>query len=48
MIVAPPPGDISQELKVKVIDTGGLKPADVPTKKPKDDHRNFADHLMAI
>ena len=48
MIVKPPPGEIDGEYKVKIIDTGSLKPADVPTKKLKDDHRHFVDHLLAI
>lgn len=48
MIAKPPPGEIDGEHKIKIIDTGSLKPADVPMTKPKDDHRHFVDHLVAI
>ena len=48
MIAAPPTGAIEDEYKIKVIDTGSLKPADATTTKPKDDHRHFVDHLVAI
>ena len=48
MIANPPPGEIDGEYKIKIIDTGSLKPADVPITKPKDDHRHFVDHLVAI
>ena len=33
MIASPPPGDTDGEHKIKIIDTGSLKPADPPTKK---------------
>ena len=48
MIAKPAKGDMGGEHKIKVIDTGSLKPDDPPTTKPKDDHRHFVDHLMAI
>ena len=48
MIAKPAPGEIDGEYKIKIIDTGSLKPADAPTTKPKDDHRHFVDHLVAI
>ena len=48
MIANPPPGDIDSTYKIKIIDTGSLKPAGGPTTKPKDDHRHFVDHLVAI
>lgn len=48
MIANPAQGDIAGEHKIKVIDTGSLKPDDRPTAKPKDDHRHFVDHLVAI
>ena len=48
MIAQPAPGEMNGEYKIKIIDTGSLKPADAPTAKPKDDHRNFVDHLVAI
>ncbi|MCY4623568.1 MAG: protein kinase [Chloroflexi bacterium] len=48
MIASPPPGEIAGGYKVKIIDTGSLKPADQPLSKPKDDHRHFVDHLVAI
>jgi hypothetical protein len=48
MICPPPPGSLSGSWGIKVIDTGSLKPATQALHKPKDDHRHFADHLVAI
>ena len=48
MIANPPLGQMDGEYKIKIIDTGSLKPADGPMAKPKDDHRNFVDHIEAI
>ena len=48
MIEEPQKGDVSQEAKVKVIDTGSMKLATTPTRKPKDDYRWFAEHLLLI
>ncbi|MBW1669089.1 MAG: hypothetical protein JRJ66_13780 [Deltaproteobacteria bacterium] len=48
MIEEPEKGDVVQEAKVKVIDTGSMKLASVPTRKPKDDYRWFAEHLLLI
>ena len=48
MIARPAPGEIGGEFKIKIIDTGSLKPAEAPMTKPKDDHRHFVDHLVAI
>ena len=48
MIANPAQGDIAGEHRIKVIDTGSLKPDDRPPAKPKDDHRHFVDHLVAI
>lgn len=48
MIADPAPGDLSDETTFKIIDTGSLKSADQSTKKPKDDHHNFVEHLVAI
>ena len=48
MIANPPLGQIDSEYKIKIIDTGSLKPVDGPITKPKDDHRNFVDHIGAI
>ena len=48
MIANPPPGEIGGEFKIKVIDTGSLKPSNLPLTKPKDDHANFVDHLVEI
>ena len=48
MIANPAPGEIDGEYRIKIIDTGSLKPADVPTTKLKDDHRHFIEHLVAI
>ena len=44
----PREGDLSQEWSIKVIDTGSMKPADSPTKKPKDDHRHVVDQLVLL
>ena len=48
MIASPAIGEIAGEHKIKIIDTGSLKPDDRSTAKPKDDHRHFVDHLVAI
>ena len=48
MIANPAQGDIAGEHRIKIIDTGSLKPDDRPTAKPKDDHRHFVDHLVGI
>lgn len=48
MICRPRPGDLPPELKVKVIDMGSLKSAAVATKKGKDDHRWFTEHVVDI
>ena len=48
MIAKPPPGEIDGEFKIKIIDTGSLKPSNSPLTKPKDDHANFVDHLVDI
>jgi predicted heme/steroid binding protein len=48
MLERPALGMLSDTLRVKIIDTGSLKPLDQPTKKGKDDHRNFIEHLVAI
>jgi energy-coupling factor transporter ATP-binding protein EcfA2 len=48
MLEQPAHGLLSDTLKVRVIDTGSLKPLNVPTKKSKDDHRNFVEHLISI
>ena len=48
MIAKPALGEIDGDFKIKLIDMGSLKPADAPTNKPKDDHRHFVDHLVAI
>lgn len=48
MLERPAPGMLSDTWKVKVIDTGSLKLLNLPTKKPKDDHRQFIEHLISI
>jgi|LGOV01.1.fsa_nt_gb tRNA A-37 threonylcarbamoyl transferase component Bud32 len=56
MIMEPEQGDISRELKVKVIDTGSMKQLSSPKRKPKDnqpwfredDYQWFAEHLLLI
>jgi serine/threonine protein kinase len=48
MIVPPGPGDLSQVYSVKIIDTGSLKNASLPLRKPLDDHLQFVKHLIMI
>jgi hypothetical protein len=48
MLARPADGGLSPEWSIKVIDTGSMKPADSPIKKPKDDHRHFIDHLVLL
>ena len=48
MLERPREGDLKQEWSIKVIDTGSMKPADSPTKKPKDDHRHVVDQLVRL
>ena len=48
MIAKPPPGEIEGEFKIKIIDTGSLKPSSSPLTKAKDDHENFVVHLVEI
>ena len=49
MLEKPGAGEIvSNEVKVKIIDTGSLKSSEVPSQKKKDDHRWFAEHLIDI
>jgi serine/threonine protein kinase len=48
MLARPDPDALGSTWTVKVIDTGSLKPGDAPTKKEKDDHRNFIDQLVSI
>jgi hypothetical protein len=48
MLAKPVAGGLSPEWAIKVIDTGSMKPADSPKKKPKDDHRHFVDHLVLL
>jgi hypothetical protein len=49
MIQKPQEGSIFlNEMKVKVIDTGSLKPANIPTQKEKDDHAWFTEHVIDI
>jgi len=42
------PNRLSKELLVKIIDTGSLKSSGNTTKKEKDDHIWFAEHLVTI
>jgi len=48
MIEEPEEGDVAGEAKVKVIDTGSMKHADAPRRKPRDDHRWFSEHVLLI
>ena len=48
MLARPVEGKLSSEWTIKIIDTGSMKPSNVPTNKPKDDHRHFVDHLVLL
>lgn len=48
MLARPPSGDLYGEWTIKIIDTGSLKLADSDLTKPKDDHRNFVEHIILI
>jgi hypothetical protein len=48
MIVETPQAHISPELRIKIVDNGSMKPLETPTKKEKDDHANFVEHLVEI
>ena len=48
MLARPVPGTLSSEWTIKIVDAGSMKPADYPSKKPKDDHRHFVDHLVLL
>ena len=42
------PNALTKQLLVRIIDTGSLKSSDNTTKKEKDDHIWFAEHLITI
>ena len=42
------PGMPKDKWSVKIIDTGSLKVLDNPTKKLKDDHQHFVEHIVQI
>lgn len=48
MIAPPPPGDLSQVHKVRIIDMGSLKPSSAPRSKRLDDHERFVEHVISI
>jgi len=48
MIEPPKKETLSEELTVKVIDMGSLKPFDEPLTKEKDDHGWFTEHLVRL
>jgi hypothetical protein len=48
MLVPPRQGDLDGIWTVKIIDLASLKPLSKQTRKPRDDHRWFAEHLVAI
>ena len=48
MLQRPVHGDFSNEWKIKVVDTGSMKPADSASRKSRNDHRNFVGHLVLL
>lgn len=48
MLARPVPGSLSDRWSIKIVDTGSLKPISIPSKKDKDDHKQFVHHLVAI
>ena len=48
MLARPVSGDLPAEWKIKIVDTGSMKPADSRLTKPKDDHRNFVEQLVLL
>ena len=49
MIAKPLEGSLEEDqIRVKVIDMGSLKPLETPSRKDKDDHEWFASHLIDI
>jgi len=48
MLARPAPAELFQEWSVKIIDTGSMKSVDSQTRKRKDDHRHFVDHLVLL
>ena len=48
MLARPVNRGLTAEWKVKVIDTGSMKPIAAPTTKPKDDHQHFVDHIVLL
>src|SRR6185295_4718903 len=48
LLVPPPKGDFERTWTVKVVDMASLKEAEKLSRKPRDDHRWFAEHLVAL
>lgn len=48
MLENPPDGALLSSLRVRIIDTGSMKPLNIATKKPADDFRRFVEHLVEI
>jgi len=48
VMIASPRCETGSSHRIKVIDTGSLKSLSELTRKAKDDHRNFVDHIVAI
>ena len=48
MLARPEEGGLRSEWSIKIVDTGSMKPADTSSKKLKDDHRHFLDHIVLL
>lgn len=48
MLQRPPKAALTSEWRMRIIDTGSLKPSDAPATKSRDDHAHFVNHLCLI
>ena len=46
MLASPIPGSLSTVWRVRIVDTGSLKPSESPLTKPNGDHENFVQHIV--
>ncbi len=48
MLERPAPGDLADEWKVRVVDTGSIKPLDSKLTKQRTDHQNYVGHIVLL